>query len=478
MIRDSKKSVGREMELHEASGGSTTGRRSAETSVGLLLDAAREAEMVLEEEARANPTYADVRHRLGLLRLMRGDPEGGEREFEEALGINPGYRAAYYGLRLARIIRGLHVEPLAAPDAGSNQKTEESIWRSVDEAYQRLAEGRDTTDILNASGDRMEALLARHYGGFFALRAGDPKTAQQQFEEAASMSPITRSALERLGALPWDGKEQEGPAAGLLMLLWSPLAEDLYTYLGRIYAHNGFRDEAIECCDRAYLVFPRDAQHAMYRAQIAMAFGEEQASIQLLTQGIDADPTSVQARIALGYEYASQGFLEEARTQFQVAANLAPGFADVRYNLSLLYVAEGRAEEALEEFRRALALNPSYLPARHSMSHLLCRMGQYEQGLREYARILKQGFQSGDMLVQMGKAALALDRTDEALHYLERAIFLNPDFASSYYYSGQAYQRMGLKNKARSAWRTYLEKANEWEPLGPNPPGAPPEPMP
>jgi len=71
------------------------------------------------------------------------------------------------------------------------------------------------------------------------------------------------------------------------------------------------------------------------------------------------------------------------------------------------------------------------------------------------------------MLVQMGKAAMALERPEEALKYLERAIFLNPEFAPSYYYIGQAYQRKGLKNKARSAWRSYLEKANDWEPLGP-----------
>ena len=106
-----------------------------------------------------------------------------------------------------------------------------------------------------------------------------------------------------------------------------------------------------------------------------------------------------------------------------------------------------------------------YLPARHSMSHLLCRVGRYAEGLQEYGRIVKQGFQSGDMLVQMGKASLALDRTDDALEYLERAIFLNPEFAPSYYYVGQAYQRKGLKNKARSAWRSYLERVNDWEPL-------------
>jgi tetratricopeptide (TPR) repeat protein len=459
----------RELQAQGNSSESVPRRRYADPSVGLLLDAAQEAARVLEQEGRAHPTYADVRHRLGLLRLLRRDPQGGEREFEEAMGINPGYRAAYYGLRLARMVQGLPVEELRNPDSRSVTPPEEAAWRRIDQAYQRLGGGQDPLEVLKPGDDRADSLLCYHYAGFFSFGAGESATARRHLEKAAGMSLVTRRALERLGVLPWNEQDLSGIADGLGLLLWSPLAEDLYTYLAHIYARNGLREEAMECCERAYLVLPRDAQNAMYRAEIAMAFGEEQESIQLLTQAIEADPTSVPARIALAFENASQGFLDEARTQFQVAANLAPGYADVRYNLGLLYVGEGRSEEALAEFRRALALNPSYLPARHSMSHLLCRLGQYDEGLREYARIRKQGFESSDMLVQMGKAALALDRNDEALGYLERAIYLNPEFSPSYYYLGQAYQRSGFKNKARSAWRTYLEKANEWEPLGPVP---------
>lgn len=443
----------------------------SEPAVGLLLDAAREAERVLEQEGRNHPMYADVRHRLGLLRLLRRDPHGGEREFEEALGINPGYRAAYYGLRLARMIQGLKVEELRSTDAQTATQPQELAWRRMDEAYQLLAGGGDPTQVLGPSEDLTEELLGHHYAGFFHFQAGQHARAQERFEAAARTSPLSCSALERLGVLPWTDADHERTTDGLDSLLWSPLAGDLYAYLARVYARNGLKDEALECCERAYIVLPQDAQNAMYRAEIAIAFGDEQEPIRLLAQAVEADPTCVPARIALGYENASQGCLEEARAQFRVAANLAPGYADVRYSLALLHVGEGRLQDALEEFRKALSLNPSYLPARHSMSHLLCRMGQYEEGLREYAKIRSHGFESADMLVQMGKAALALGMEKEALQYLERAVFLNPDFAACYYYLGQAYQHKGLKKRARSAWRTYLEKANEWEPREPVPPG-------
>lgn len=145
----------------------------------------------------------------------------------------------------------------------------------------------------------------------------------------------------------------------------------------------------------------------------------------------------------------------------------------MRYNLGLLRLENGREEQALELFRSALGLNPSYVPARHSMASLLCRLNRHEEGLQEYERLLRQGFQSADMLVHMGRAALALGRADEALQYLERAGFLNPDAPAAFYYLGVVYKAKGLRRKAQCAWRRYLETSSGWEPLPePGPGGA------
>jgi tetratricopeptide (TPR) repeat protein len=435
--------------------------------VELLLDATREAERVLEQEARLHPTYADIRHRLGLLCLLRKDPIGAEREFEEALGINPGYRAALFGLRLARLQQGIMVDVLPPVDETTEISVEEVTWRAIDEAWRAFVAGTNPLAALSSKEGHVGELLNNIYSGYFLYRAGKLDKARFCFDKAAAGSPVAKSTLNDLGLDRWQDQSEDEIGQALDTLLWTPLADDLYTYLGKIYARNGLRTEALGCFGRAYLVMPHNAKHAVHNAEIAIAFGEEDEALSLLTTAIEEDPGNIKARIALGYEYASQGFLNEAREQFHMAAKLAPGYADVRYNLALLFMGENQVVEALEEFKASLAINPSYLPARHSMAHLLCRSGQYEAGLKEYTRILKQGFKSGDMLVQMGKAALALDRSEDALLYLEQAIYLNPDFAASYYYLGQVYQRKGLKNKARSAWRNYLERANEWDPLNP-----------
>jgi len=435
---------------------------ASEPPVGLLLDAERVAEKALEDEAKRCPTYADVRHRLGLLRLASADYQAARSEFEDALGIHPGYRAAYFGLRLSALLQGVLPEAPTSPTPAGGSVRDEALWACVDQAYQALVQGRDPGDSLRAWEER-EPLLIHHYTGAFAVRSGDLARARQRWETASSASETSQAFFERHEVLPWS---EASPVAAerVARLLWTPLAADLYTYLGRIYARNGLPDQARICYEQAYMVLPREAAHAQHEAELAIAVGDEDLAIALLTRAIEADPTLVEARVALGFEYAAQGYAEEARVQFEVAAKLAPGYADVRYNLGLLYDSAGRSAEAMEQFRRALHFNPGYLPARQSVAAHLCRTGHPEEGLREYERILRQGFQSADMLVKMGRAALELNRTEEALQYLERASFVNPEYALSYYYLGQAYKAKGLRNKARSAWRRYLEKANGWEP--------------
>ncbi len=431
-----------------------------EMQVGLILDVDREAEQVLEKLARKNPTYADVRHRLGLLKLSRGDHAAARGEFEEALGIHPGYRAAYYALRLAQTLAGTLPPEGSLTPAGPDAPREETAWATIDEAYRRAAMGKDPLDALRA-WELERPQLFHLYAAALSGRRSDLGATRQHLETAAQADPTTRTILETAGVLPWDEAQTARALQPILGLLWSPLAADLYSYLGRIYARNGLRTEALAQYDRAYLVFPDEAARARHRAELAIAAGDEEAAVELLTQAIEADPTCVEVRIALGFEHAAQGYAEEARVQFEVAAKLAPDYADVRYNLGLLYEGANRIEEALDQFRRALHLNPSYLPARHTMASLLCRIGRHAEGLCEYERILRQGFQSADMLVKMGRAALLLDRVDEALQYLERAAFINPDYPAGYYFLGQAYKSKGLKNKARAAWRRYLDRSAE-----------------
>lgn len=439
--------------------GTETAAAATDPGITLQLDGMQVAVRALEEQAHLSPRYADVRFRLGLLHLARGEYAEAGTEFEEALGIHPGYRAALRALRLTALLQG-QVPDMDAPEiTGEGAPRDEALWERTERAYRARARGEDAVETLfDPAG--AEPVLYHHYAAVFATRSGDASAARRHWNAAAELSETTRNCLTRLGVLPWGGSSE---AAGALVAgwLWTPLAVGLYEFLGRIYARNGLIEQARDCFAQAYFVLPREASHAMHLAALASAAGEEERTLELLRRAVSTDPTRVEARIALGLESAAQDRTEDARVQLEAAAALAPGFADVRYNLGLLYDGEGRGEEAIGQYRRALQINPGYLPARQSLAALLCRTGRAEEGLLEYERVLRQGFQSADMLAKMGRAALELGRVEEALQYLERATFVNPDYALSYYYLGRAYRLKGLRNKARAAWRKHLERTGD-----------------
>ncbi|MCK4414092.1 MAG: tetratricopeptide repeat protein [Candidatus Eisenbacteria sp.] len=445
-----------------ARAGEAQGSRSAPRGPDeLVLNGPQEAERVLEQLAAAQPTHADARHRLGLLHLSRGQYASAQQEFEEALGIHPGYRAASYGLRMAHLLQGTLPDEKAAVVADSEAPREEAFWACADDAYRRLHRGEDPLEAFRGTPEA-GSVAYHHYAAAFAALRGEDARIGEHLATAGQLSGTSREICADFG---WTDAAPQVLANELKGLLWTPLAVDLYAYLGRIYARNGLRAEALASYARAFLVFPDRAQHARHRAEVAIAFGEEEEAIEFLTEAIDADPTCVESRIALGYEYAAQGCADEACLQFEVAAKLAPSYADVRYNLGLLYMAGGRFNEAQGQLRHALSLNPAYLPARRSLVSLLCRTGQAAEALREGRRIMRQGFASADLLVQLGRTALELDAVDQALELLEQAAGAGGDYAPVHYFLGQVYRRKGQKRKAQAAWRKYLARADQWRPL-------------
>ena len=123
-----------------------------EAGVALQLDGMQVAVRSLEEQARLCPRYADIRFRLGLLHLARGAYAQAASEFEEALGIHPGYRAALRGLRLTDLLRGrLPEAPAPALDEDATPR-DEGLWERSERAYRALAEGSDPIEALESTG--------------------------------------------------------------------------------------------------------------------------------------------------------------------------------------------------------------------------------------------------------------------------------------------------------------------------------------
>jgi tetratricopeptide (TPR) repeat protein len=433
----------------------------------LVLDPYLEATRSLEEGRHHHPTFADIRHLLGLLYLAKGDPGAAVVEFEASLQVNPEYRRARFNRLVALRLRDGSLDPALW--------SREGVIEGVDEPDRSLW----TAWFLAQSGDRQGArvvlerlkdmppfaALAQFARGLYETTWKETKAGREAFETAAGAHPLYREILQErgwIGPQGARGKAAGSGAAGKDGAPWDTAAAELYEYLGTLCARLGRCDEALGFYREAFLRQGNESLHQIRMSQLALARSEEEEAVRTLCRAIEVDPTSVPARIALGFEYQSQGFHEEALVQFEVAARLKPEYPDVQYNLGLLYDALGRGDDSILCLRKALEANPAYFQARTSLAQILLQQETYEEALAELNALSELGLRSADLHVQKAEIQLALSQPQKAVQELEQAIALNPAYARSYYVLGSAYRNLGLRRKARSAWQQYLDRSRSW----------------
>jgi tetratricopeptide (TPR) repeat protein len=441
----------------------------------LVLDPWLEATRALEEERRLHPGFADLRHLLGLLYLAKGDAAGAALEFEAALASNPGYKRARFNLLVSERLRDGSLDPARWSREQIVQDVEEpdrSLWTAW-----FLAQSGDATGARQVL-ERLEKIPAwtgpaQYARAVYEAAWKDLPAARRALEGAATSHPLYAAILAERG---WSGLENGGAKAdsrALARILpvpgeksgylpWDVAASELYEHLGTLCARAGRPDLALRFFQDAFLHQGSESHHQIRMARLAVATGDEEEAVRALTRAIEVDPVSVPARIALGFEYQSQGYAEEALVQFEVAARLRPEYPDVLYNLGLLYQALGREEEARFCLRRSLDGNPGYFQARATLAQILIQKEMYAEALTELDALSEGGLRSADLHVQKSEVYLALSQPQQAVQQLEAAVALNPGYARSYYVLGQAYRQLGLRRKARSAWQQYLDRSRAW----------------
>ncbi|MCA9728488.1 MAG: tetratricopeptide repeat protein [Candidatus Eisenbacteria bacterium] len=430
----------------------SSSREARAARMELVVDAWAAARAELESERDHHPGFADVRTLLGALYLEHGELEDALTEFEAAIAINSQYA-------LPRFLRLVSLRQRdGALDPGLWQQ--EKLAERVEEPHRTLwtawflAQSGDAAGMekaLDHLEDERWSGLVRFYRWIW--RGARDAKARRALQDALSGDSLYRNVLaSRDWTITPDDPQH-----------WNPASAAVYEKLGDVSARLGAPEGAEPHYEDAFLRHGDASRYELHRARLALGAGDEDRAVSCLRRAIELDPTSVDARIALGFEFQSQGYPQEAIVQFEVAARLRPRYADVQYNLGLLYEAQGRAEDAQRCFRLALEINPRYFQARTSLAHLLLHAGSHREALDVLRPLERQGIRSADLYVQQAEAHMALGQCEAAVKELQRAIELNPGYPRSYYVLGQAYRDLGLKRKAQEAWKQHLEKSRRWK---------------
>ncbi len=452
-----------------------------------------EAERLLGEALRLEPTRSDWRLRRGLSLWLLGRGAGACAEWGLVeTGSPDGPRARLYeGLEAftrwdGGALRGGAARDRLRPLAGRTDRegrlaagvlaAVDRDWATARRALAGLdgwesALVRGYVEGLDPAGDRVTATrefdtaLAQgirfawlHVSrGLSRWDAGDEAGAEADLDEALRLDPgLTLAHRDRgnfrlsRGDLP--GAIQDYDVA----LAAAPASEDLR--LARAFALQRAGREADARADyEAVLGVAATGAEGLYRRGRALSgLGRREEARQTLDEAIRLDPAHAEAHFARATLRARLGDAAGAVTDYTEALRGDPYRVEALRNRAALRATLGDHRGAIEDSTDALRRRPSYLAAWNDRAVSRMALGDFEGAVKDCNEMLRIRPDSGDARVNRGLARRRLGDLAGAAEDLREAVRLVPSAPEAHANLALVLQDLGRWEEAEAAYSEFL----------------------
>ena len=201
---------------------------------------------------------------------------------------------------------------------------------------------------------------------------------------------------------------------------------------------------------------PNDPATLFLAANSYLAMNNVPRAEALLTQLITVDPSNFDAYGKLGYIYASERRLDEAKAKFDAAAAHQERPVAAKTITGMILELQGKPEEARKSYQAALALDPTAAVAANNLAWQYAEMGGNLDQALNLAQAAKAKLPENSQISDtLGWIYLKKDLATLAIGSLEQAARQNPTSPTVRYHLGLAY----LKNSDESKARRELQEA-------------------
>lgn len=186
---------------------------------------------------------------------------------------------------------------------------------------------------------------------------------------------------------------------------------------------------------------------AQQKIKLAFSYskqGQYEKAIPLYKELIEVNPLG--AYYALGTSYLKLNRFKEAIDSFENFTRFNKSAPDIWFNLGLAYDGLNKTEIANEHFEKAITFYNWKLRSAGSFS--------FHQPEWESSRLEGDGRTRG--LNNLGVAYNKLDRYQDAITTIKKAIKIRPNYPDAHYNLGVAYQQLGKKQKAIAEYKEAL----------------------
>jgi tetratricopeptide (TPR) repeat protein len=403
----------------------------------------REAEAMLQQAVKSDPTSPPVHRLLGILYQREEKLAQAEEALEKAVKLSGGRDPqtlfllcqTKFALKKTREALGLAAQ--ASVLAGNEPQAHYALGRLLRENGQVVEAVRELEKARSLAPQNpavtTELIIAYQQQG----RTAQAEERLQPFLKTASHDDLVQAG-SRFGEA---GQFAVAARAFERALVLRPNSYDAQFDLAFAHYHQGNYPKALEILDRIGASRSGGLPDYHYlRGKVELALQRVQAAGEQFLLPLQKQPGNESLCMDAGLLFSRSENLWKALEVFQSCARRLPDSVAIETGLGLTYFRLGKYSDAVEAFKKVLTVRPEADAAREALVFPLYISGN----LGEARRVLEQRIGGGDVDYYIYFLhALVLLRQDArahralALRSLHEALRRNPDFAPAYFQRGK-----------------------------------------
>lgn len=366
-----------------------------------------------------------------------------------------------------------------------------------------LDKGKPYLERAFALSDRLTEKDRLNIAAWYAIANQDYENATNQFRQIIAKYPLEVEAYERLAlllmgegsideanavlkqglAIDPNGKNLHNLHAGILSTLGqhkeaiaehqryvalAPNEANAYDSLGLTYQWAGDYQAAIENYNRALELRPSFDIALVHLANTKFSLGQYREAIEIYRRYIEHAPSDMERGRGLSYiatVYLKKGDLNSARKTLKELLNIQKDsfwglfkIAQIQNDEAKLRELEKRLDSEIPAANRGSKHTQRY--QFYYRGYFALKSGRNNDAIAYFKEAMKQlplRWDAQDLEDCLADAYLQTGQLDEAISENERILRLNPNYPLASFHLAEAYEKKGLPERARSAYRQFLE---------------------